>query len=103
MSEPLSDPSQLSNVLRALEIHQHLCVIYETREQQLAVTVPFLKIGLERGDKCLYVADENTATSILDAMQSEGVDTDAAVKKGMLAVVNKGREYLRKGYFDPDE
>ena len=103
MSEPLSDRSQLSNVLRTVEIHQHLCVIYETREQQLAVTVPFLKIGLERGEKCLYVADENTATSILDAMRGEGVDIDEPVKKGMLAVVNKGREYLRKGYFDPDE
>ena len=103
MSEPLSDRSPLSDVLSTLGIHQHLCVIYETPEQLFAVTVPFLKNGLERGEKCLYIADENTATSILDAMRGEGVDIDRPVKQGMLAVVNKGGEYLRKGYFDPDE
>ena len=103
MSEPLSDKASFSEVLGTLEVHQHLCVIYETQAQQFAVTVPFLKIGLERGEKCLYVADENTAVSILGAMRIQGVDVDAPVEKGMLTVANKGLEYLRKGYFDPDE
>src|SRR6202030_1157719 len=63
----------------------------------------FLSIGLARGEKCLYVADENTAASILDAMRGQDVDVDVPVEKGMLAIANKEREYLRKGYFDPDE
>jgi len=34
--------------------HNHIALIYDTREEQLAAVVPFLKIGLERrGEKCL--------------------------------------------------
>jgi PAS domain S-box-containing protein len=103
MSEPLSVSSQLSQVLSTLGIHEHICVIYDTREQQIAVTIPFLRIGFERGEKCLYVADENSAANILDAMRGQGVDPDAPAKKGMFAVANKEGQYLRKGHFDPDE
>ena len=103
MNEPPPDRSGLSEVLREISIHEHLCVIYETREQQVAVAVPFLRIGLARGEKCLYVADENTVASILGAMRGQGLDIDTPLEKGMLAVANKGREYLRKGHFDPDE
>src|SRR6266849_8960872 len=103
MNEPRPDRSGLSEVLKEISVHEHLCVIYETREQQFTVAVPFLSLGLARGEKCLYVADENTAAGILDAMRGQGVDVDTPVEKGMLAVSNKEREYLRKGYFDPDE
>ena len=103
MNEPPPDRSGVPEVLKEISVHEHLCAIYETREQQFALAVPFLRIGLVRGEKCLYVADENTAASILDAMRGQGVDVDTPVEKGMLKVANKEREYLRKGYFDPDE
>lgn len=103
MSEPVLDRSSLSEVLRTLGIHQHLCVIYESREQHSAVTVPFLKIGLERGEKCLCLADKKTAANILEAMRAEGVAVDAAVEMGMLNFENEGDAYLKKGYFDLDE
>jgi len=103
MNGPLPDRSRLLEVLEELSVHEHLCVIYDTAEQQRAVVFPFLEIGLDRGEMCLYVADENTATSILDTMRERGVDVDAIVQKGMLKVADKGQEYLRNGRFDPDE
>ena len=103
MNGPLPDRSRLLDVLNELTVHEHLCVIYDSPEQQSAVVFPFLGIGLDRGEMCLYVADENTATSILDSMREQGVDIDALVQKGMLKVADKGQEYLRKGHFDPDE
>ncbi len=103
MNEPPPDRLGLAEVLKEISVHEHLCVIYETREQQFSVAIPFLRIGLARGEKCLYVADENPAASILDAMRGQGVDVDTPVEKGMLVVANKEREYLRKGHFDPDE
>jgi chemotaxis family two-component system sensor kinase Cph1 len=103
MSAPLPDRSRLSEVLRTLPIHEHLCVIYDTREQQSAVAVPFLSLGLERGEKCMYVADENTTSDILEDMRAQGIEVDAAVEKGMLAMAGIGQAYLKRGYFDPDE
>lgn len=103
MSEPLPDRPQLSEILKALAIHQHLCVIYETLDQQYSVAVPFLKIGLDRGEKCFYVADEDTTASILKAMRAQDVEVDAAIEKGMLTMAVKGQTYMKRGYFDPIE
>jgi two-component system, NarL family, sensor kinase len=103
MSDPLPDSPQLSEVLKSLSIHEHLCVIYETRDQQSAETVPFLSVGLERGEKCLYVAEENTIANTLEALRTYGVEIDMAVEKGMLKLESEGHAYLKKGYFDPDE
>ena len=103
MNEPLPDRSRLLEVLRTLAVHHHLCVIYETREQLSAVAVPFLRIGLERGERCLYVADESTTANILAAMRAQGVGVDAVVEQGILKFANERQAYLKKGYFDPDE
>lgn len=83
-------------------LHDHLCLIYETQEEQFAAAIPFMQIGLERGEKCLYIADDNTADAVLEAMRAQGIDVDAAVTSGALAVVSKREAYLRRGYFDPD-
>jgi hypothetical protein len=103
MHETLPRELQVSEVLRTLAVHDHLCLIYETPRQLLDSAVPFFLIGLDRGEKCLYVADENTISALLDGVQAEGIDVDAVAEKGLLTVANKEQTYLRKGYFDPDE
>jgi len=42
------DMSRLSATIIRLRPHDHLCLIYETREEQFATVVPFIKAGLER-------------------------------------------------------
>ncbi len=103
MNDALPDSTALSQVLAALSLHDHLCLIYETPEQQSASAIPFIQIGLERGEKCLYIADENTSAGLADAMRSRGVDVDTALESGNLALVDKGQAYLQHGHFDPDE
>lgn len=103
MSEPLPGELPLSEVLGTLSVHDHICVVYETPEQQSGTAVPFVKMGLERGEKCLYLADKNTATTLLNTMRAESVDVDAAFGKGMLSIADYYRVSLKKGYFDPDE
>ncbi|MFA6608681.1 MAG: MEDS domain-containing protein [Candidatus Paceibacterota bacterium] len=100
--------SQEESILRGYPIkkvgvHDHLCLIYKNKEEQFATVIPFIRIGLERGEKCIYVADENTTTDVIEAMNKEGVDTETAIKKGSLKIINKKDTYLRLGYFDPDE
>lgn len=103
MNEPLPNRSRLSEVLKSLAVHDHLCLIYETQDQLAASAIPFVQIGLERGEKCLYLADESTTANLLDAMRAKGVDVDSAVEKGRLTIAGKGQTYLKKGYFDPEE
>lgn len=97
------EKDSLAYAIRDISVHDHLCLIYENKEEQFAAIVPFMRIGLERGEKCIYIADENTATEVLEAMRAGGIDVDAALKKGSLVVASKRESYLKKGYFDPDE
>lgn len=82
--------------------HDHLCLIYDTPEEQFAAAVPFIRIGIERGEKCVYVADENTPAAILDAMRADGIDTDAALASGALTILTRNEAYLKNGAFDPE-
>ncbi len=102
MNNPETLKSELIKALQQLGVHDHLCLIYESREEQLASAIPFIKMGLERNEQCVYIVDENTAQTVLDAMRAEGIDTDSAVESGALKVITKREAYLMRGYFDPD-
>lgn len=83
-------------------LHEHRCVIYENQEQQFAAALPFLTSGLEQQEKCLYIADENNETAILDALRKAGTDVDHFLRSGALVLTGKRETYLQRGHFDPD-
>jgi PAS domain S-box-containing protein len=93
---------ELASELENLDVHDHLCLIYETQEEQLAAAVPFIRIGLERGEQCVYIADDNDVEIILAAMRDRGIDAESAIRTGALRVVTKRETYLKTGTFDPD-
>lgn len=92
----------LSGAIGRLGVHDHLCLIYETREEQFAAVIPYIRLGLERGEKCLYVADDNTAQAVDAAMEASGINVEGLSARGALSVVGKRDVYLKKGSFDPD-
>ncbi|MFB6121946.1 MAG: MEDS domain-containing protein [Haloferacaceae archaeon] len=95
--------SELVDALDALDVHDHLALIYETRDEQLDAVIPFVHQGLERSEKCIYIVDDNTAETVFDAMRADGIDVDDAIDADQLVVTGTERSYLRDGYFDPDE
>lgn len=102
MSKPEKDTAALSEAISRLEPHDHLCLIYETREEQFAAVVPFMRLGLARGEQCLYIVDDNTAQAVLDALRAGAIDVEAALASGALVIAAKQDAYLRQGYFDPE-
>jgi signal transduction histidine kinase len=81
--------------------HAHLCSIYESAEERFAVAMPFMRIGLERGEKCLYIADSGTEADVRAAMYAEGIDVEGAIAAGSLVLENEKTAYLKQGPFDP--
>ena len=97
--------TQDTRLLTALEQpapHDHLCSIYESLEEQLAVAMPFIRIGLDRGEKCIYIADDGTEAIVRDAMYAEGIDVDRAIATDSLVLEKKEAAYLKHGSFDPE-
>jgi len=92
----------LLNTIGRIKKHDHLCLIYKTQEEQFSTVIPFIKIGLERGEKCIYVTDENTAATVIDSMKAMDIPVEEAIELGKLTIISKQESYLKQGYFDPD-
>jgi chemotaxis family two-component system sensor kinase Cph1 len=78
----------------------HLCLFYTSRAEQLAAVIPFIQTGLRRGERCVYIADENPGVMI-EAFQAAGVSVEDAIRVGGLVILTKWDTYLRTGPFDP--
>jgi PAS domain S-box-containing protein len=92
----------LISALERLGPHDHLCSIYESPQDHYAVAIPFIRIGLDRGEKCIYIADDGTVGDVRQAMESEGIDVERATATKALVLATKEQAYLEHGSFDPD-
>jgi PAS domain S-box-containing protein len=88
--------------LEQLGPHDHFCSIYESPQEHYAVAIPFIQIGLDRGEKCIYIADDGTVGDVRQAMESEGIDVDRATASKALVLATKEQAYLEHGSFHPD-
>jgi signal transduction histidine kinase len=66
----------------------HVCTLYEQRDDEVAIAVAYIRAGLDRGELCVCVVDDG-GESIRDALASAGVDIDAEMRKGRLAFFEK--------------
>ncbi len=82
--------------------HDHFAIIYDRPDEQLDFIVPYLRLGLERGEKSVYIYDDNTAETVIGAMERHGIDVGAATASGALSIITKSHAYLKNGDFDPD-
>jgi HD-GYP domain-containing protein (c-di-GMP phosphodiesterase class II) len=103
-----------------LEPGDHLCCLYETEEEHRAVLTPFLRQGLERGEKVLYIADAHTPETILGYLRDpsassgqapstvlrhssgQGLNVEPHLARGQLVILTCDDAYLREGIFGPE-
>src|ERR1700726_1719170 len=98
-----SDDPRLLDVLVQIGLHDHICLIYESQGEQLAMPVPSIRMGLEHGEKCIFIAPEKTLRDVSEGLHAIGVDVDEAMNSGRLAVASQEDTYLRNGHFEPDK
>jgi signal transduction histidine kinase len=92
----------LLTALEQLGPHDHQSLIYESPEDRFAVVVPFIQIGLNRGEKCIWIADDGMEGVVRDAMHAHGIDVERAVATNSLVLARKEDAFLKHGAFDPD-
>jgi signal transduction histidine kinase len=66
----------------------HVCTLYEQREEEVAIAVSYIRAGLDRDELCVCVVDDG-GESILDSLVAAGVDADAEMRRGRLAFFEK--------------
>ncbi|WP_232702505.1 sensor histidine kinase [Halobacterium wangiae] len=105
--QALRDSAEFRGPIEPLEgvpANEHIALFYESRDEQFAAMVPFVRQGLERGERVMYVIDDSTdEESVVAAMRDRGVEVDGALASGALTFHSVEGTYLRNGSFDPDD
>ena len=92
----------LEELLASLKPHDHLCLIYESKEEWARAVVPFVRLGLEKYEKCVYVVDTSTFARIRTTFLDAGIDLAEYEESGQFSILHERDTYTKGGFFDPD-
>ncbi|UCF78163.1 MAG: MEDS domain-containing protein [Candidatus Eiseniibacteriota bacterium] len=79
----------------------HAAFLYRTEAEHRSVMTRFLRDGLERGQKVVYVADAHGPEEILGYFSGTRFEVKPHVQCGQLVILGAEDVYLRDGVFDP--
>ena len=79
---------------------RHVCAFFYSKEEEWESLLPYVREGLEAGDKAFHIVDPALRPAHLERMRSAGVDVDEKLRSGQLDVRVWEEAYLRGGVFD---
>ncbi len=82
--------------------HRHVCAFFLTDDEEYRVLLPFIKDGIECGDKAIQVVNPHQRDEHFHRLASVGIDSATALQTGQLEVKINTETYLRDGRFDQD-
>ena len=82
--------------------HRHVCAFFHTQDQEDKVVVPFLKEGINRGEKAFCALDPESRVHLLQKLSREGIEVTSAEKRGQLELRVLEEMYIRHGRFNRD-
>jgi hypothetical protein len=91
---------QVTLARSAVDRRCHVCAFFNSREDEYKVMLPFLKEGLEAGEKVFQVMDQRQRDERLRRLTDAGVDAASAEQNGLLEVRPWENSYLSGGRFD---
>jgi hypothetical protein len=80
----------------------HACAFFYSRDEEERVLLPFLKEGLEAGDRFFHVVPQDYQPARRRSLVDSGVDLAAAEHAGQVELRPWEEAYLRGGRFDQD-
>jgi hypothetical protein len=81
---------------------RHICAFIHSPDEEYRVLLPFIREGIERGEKAFHIVDPRLMEEHLARLRSAGIDTESAKARGQLVVKRWQDAYLRDGHFDQD-
>jgi hypothetical protein len=79
----------------------HVCTLFSSQEEQLEAAVDYVRQGLARGERCLYVCAEQTPEEFRRALVAAGIDAAREESRGALVLLTKETGHLAGGTFSP--
>ncbi|HTU46942.1 MAG TPA: MEDS domain-containing protein [Bryobacteraceae bacterium] len=81
---------------------RHVCAFFNNDEEEYRILLPFIKEGLESGDKAVHVLNPEQGQDHLQRLTAAGIDPSVAQQSGQLELRTNTEVYLPDGRFDQD-
>jgi MEDS: MEthanogen/methylotroph, DcmR Sensory domain len=83
-----------------LGAHRHVCAFFSSRDDEYRVLLPFIKDGVDAGEKAIHIVDPLRRDEHLQRLRSVGIGADLAEQRGQLDLRPWTDAHLRDGFFD---
>src|SRR3984957_3296738 len=97
-----SSPAPISLAGSRLGEIRQVCAFFNNDEEEYRVLLPFIKDGLESGDKAVHALNPEQRQDHLQRLVAAGIDPAAAQQNGQLELRINTEVYLPDGRFDQD-
>jgi len=82
--------------------HRHVCAFFNSLDEQYRVLRPFIKDGVDRGERALHIVHPEVRDEHLKRLGEAGIDVERSMASGQLEVRLWQDAYLREDRFDQD-
>ena len=82
--------------------YRHVCAFFSSPQEEYGTLLPFVRDGLERGERAYHVLPAQYRQEHLDQLRSGGIDVTAAQQRRQLEVATPEEVYLRSGRFNKE-
>jgi hypothetical protein len=82
--------------------YRHVCAFFNSPQEEYTTLLPFVRDGLERGERAYHVLPARYRQEHLDQLLSAGIDVRAAQQRRQLEVATPEEVYLRNGRFSKE-
>jgi hypothetical protein len=100
MNEKSEKPIHLGGV--NLVRHRHVCAFFDNQDQEDRVIIPFLKEGIDRGERVFCISSTEMRRPLLQKLRDVGADVVMAEKRDQLKIEQWGKTIVRSGRLDQD-
>jgi hypothetical protein len=82
--------------------HRHICAFFHDEDEESRVLLPFIKEGLERGEKAMHIVDPMLRDQYVRRLEAQGLPVVDAERRGQFVLHGWDEIYLAGNRFDPE-
>lgn len=98
----MGDRGEIRFAGSTLKASRHVCAFFDDADQEHRVMDPFVREGLERGERAFHIIDPDQREDHLRRLEQAGIDVKGAIDRGAFEIRTWDEAYLRDGHFDQD-
>jgi hypothetical protein len=96
----MSNPKQVRLAGSVLDHYWHVCAFFGNKEEEYRVLLPFIKEGLDQGDRIFQIVDQRRHAEHVRHLDEAGIDVVQAQGAERMEIRHWDKAYLQDGRFD---